>query len=132
MTLFLARRHGVDWDHQGKLHVWSNPTVEGEASIFVIDVFHADADATGYSQSQELAPEVEVLSLDCGDGVLRAVLRLREDQRVALELPDATVDVAWPQEQGSGAELWQERAMSAGPASSVRVASSTRQTLAPC
>jgi hypothetical protein len=102
MTLFLARRHGVDWDHQGKLHVWSSPTVDGEANIFVIDVFHADADATGYSQSQELAPEVEVLSLDCGDGVLRAVLRLREDQRVALELPEATVDVAWPLEASGG------------------------------
>jgi uncharacterized protein DUF1963 len=95
MTLFVARRHGL---HRldGSINVWDAPPDEGGEGLFVVDVFHATADAGGYFQTQELAPGVDVLRLDSKDGCLRVVLRLTEEQRQVLGVADATVDLAWP------------------------------------
>ncbi|MEO7732277.1 MAG: YwqG family protein [Kofleriaceae bacterium] len=102
MTLFVARRHGVYRGNNGSITVWSHPPDDPDQSLFVVDVFHATADATGYFQSQQLAPDVEVVRLECADGALRAVLQLTEAQRAALELADRTVDVAWPTSADGG------------------------------
>jgi hypothetical protein len=101
-TLFVARRHGLYRDDRGRITLWDSAPVDEEPGMFAVDVFHANPDGTGYYQSQQLAPDVEILSLDSKDGALRVILQLREDQRVALELAEATNEVAWPLSDDGG------------------------------
>jgi hypothetical protein len=102
-TLVVARLHEIVRVDASTYYVGLDPPAEGEASTFVFDLFHAGADGRRTEQSLELVPGVVVESVEHVEGFLRARLTLTEALRVAVELPAATIDVAWP--LGANGEL---------------------------